>query len=272
MPNESNRLLIFGAHPDDGDVKAGGLAALYSGRGFAVQMVSLTNGDAGHHEMGGAPLAWRRRQEAEAAGARLGAEYLVLDTHDGELLPALEVRHRVVAIIRRFKPDLIVCPRPWDYHPDHRATAQVVLDALYMSTVPNIVSGVPHLRHMPVALYAWDHFTRPYPFVADVVIDIGAVIERKIEALSCHASQVYEWLPYNRSELGTVPSEPAERLAWLKERFGGYLSGLAEMYREQLVARYGPERGRAVRYAEAFEVSEYGAPLTPEAADKLLPF
>ena len=157
------RVLIFGAHPDDPDSKAAGVTALYTAAGHTVKMVSLTNGDAGHMWEGGAPLAWRRRKEAAASGAVVGCEYITLDSHDGMLMPTLEVRNEVIAIVREFKPDLVLCPRMWDYHPDHRACGVVVVDAMYMATVPNVVSASEHLRKMPVICYLSDHFQRPIP-------------------------------------------------------------------------------------------------------------
>lgn len=263
---------MVGAHPDDPDIKAGGVAALYAQLGHTVKMVSLTNGDAGHYEMGGAPLAWRRRKEAQASGARLGVEYVTLDCHDGELEPTPQARGEVIGLIRAFQPDLIMGPRLWDYHPDHRATAQLVADALYLSTVPNVVSSVPHLAEMPVAVHVWDGFERPYPFTPDVVVDINSVLEQKVDALHCHESQMYEWLPYNRGELAQVPADPLERRACLGEWYRGRFERLAELYREQLIARYGPERGGRVTHIEAFEGSEYGAPLTPKNVGRLFPF
>ena len=179
MADKKLRVLVFGAHPDDPDGKVGGTAALYSAAGHTVKLVSLTNGDAGHMWEGGAPLAWRRRKEAAASGAILGCEYITLDNHDGMLLPTLEVRNEVIAIVREFKPDLVICPRMWDYHPDHRACGVVVVDAMYMATVPNVVSGAEHLRKMPVICYCYDHFQRPYPLIPDVVVDITAVAEQR---------------------------------------------------------------------------------------------
>jgi LmbE family N-acetylglucosaminyl deacetylase len=272
MATDPLRVLIIGAHPDDADFAAGGVAALYSRRGDCVKLVSLTNGDAGHHAMGGAPLAWRRRAEAAASGAQLGVEYITLDIHDGTLLPTLENRHQVIAVIREFRPDLVMVHRPNDYHPDHRYTSQVVQDASYMVTVPNVVAHVPHLRQMPVIVYTWDHFQKPAPFQADVVVAIDAVIEQKLDALHCHTSQMYEWLPYNGQYLDQVPEGEAERRAWLGQQRGGHLGRVADLYRDKLVAKYGEERGRAVRYAEAFEACEYGAPLSSENRDRLFPF
>src|SRR6266849_4620033 len=102
----SLRLLIIGAHPDDADYAAGGTAALYRAAGHVVHLVSMTNGDAGHHERAGAELARRRQTEAAAAGAVIGAAYEVLDSHDGEVLPTLENRRHVIRLIRSFRPDL----------------------------------------------------------------------------------------------------------------------------------------------------------------------
>lgn len=267
-------VIVFGAHPDDPDVSAGGVAALYARAGHRVRMVSLTNGDAGHHAMGGAPLAWRRRREAQAAGRALGVEYIVLDAHDAELTPSLERRHQVVRLVRAFRPDLVLCPRPWDYHPDHRAVGQLVQDASYLLTVPNVVSDVPHLGRMPVICHVWDRFCRPCPFEPDVVIDIDPVVEAKVAALHEHTSQMYEWLPYNRGELEAVPPEGDDeaRRAWLAEHLTARFRRPADLYREALVARYGKERGSRVASAEAFQVSEYGAQPSPEELGRLFPF
>ena len=82
------RVIAFGAHPDDCDLRASGLAAKYAAAGHKVKFVSVTNGDAGHFSEGGGMLAARRRAEAQESGRRLGIEYEVLDNHDGELLPS----------------------------------------------------------------------------------------------------------------------------------------------------------------------------------------
>src|SRR3954469_13422957 len=119
MTGDRLRVLMFGAHPDDCDFTAGGVAALYAKQGHSVMFVSVTNGDAGHHEVGGARLAQRRRAEATAAGATSGSHYDLLDNPDGELLPTLERRREIISVIRSFRPDLVMTPRPNDYHPDH---------------------------------------------------------------------------------------------------------------------------------------------------------
>lgn len=272
MAASTPSLLVFGAHPDDCEITAGGLAALYAQRGGRVRFVSLTNGDAGHQTLAGTQLARIRRDEARAAADALGIESLVLDNHDGELLPTLDRRREVIGVIREFKPDLVLTPRPNDYHPDHRYTSQLVQDAAYMVTVPNVRAHVEHLRRDPVIMYVVDRFQKPYPFSPDVVIDIGSVIDKKIDGLRQHASQFYEWLAYNGQYLDQVPEDPAARPAWFSEHMQPRLSGVADRFRSLLVERYGKERGDAITYAEAFEACEYGAPLTEEAKARLFPF
>jgi N-acetylglucosamine malate deacetylase 1 len=266
------RLLIIGAHPDDADYAAGGLAALYRAAGHMVRMVSLTNGDAGHHENPGPALAQRRRAEAVAAGAVIDAAYDVFDSHDGELLPTLENRSAVIRLIRSFRPDLVLTHRPNDYHPDHRYTSQLVQDAAYMVTVPAVEPAVPHLPHDPVIAYLPDDFQKPYPFQPAVVVDVGPVIGKIVDMLHCHVSQFYEWLPYNTGRSRDVPQDPAGRRHWLAGQVQARLQDRANRYRDMLVERYGPERGRNVAYAEAFEACEYGARLDDEAKRRLFGF
>src|SRR5882672_2674794 len=178
MPDSPLRLLIIGAPPDDADYHAGGTAVLYRAAGHTVKMVSLTNGDAGHQSLRGAELARRRRAEAQAAGAVIGATYEVFDNHDGQLLPTLENRWQVIRLIRSFQPDLVVTHRPNDYHPDHRYTSQLVQDAAYMVTVPAVVPDTPHLWRDPVIVYMFDHFERPYSVRASVVVDVSGVLNQ----------------------------------------------------------------------------------------------
>jgi LmbE family N-acetylglucosaminyl deacetylase len=265
-------VLAIGAHPDDCDLGAGGVAALYARLGHRVHFVAATNGDAGHFEMGGAPLARRRLAEAKAAAAVAGIAYSVLDNHDGELEPTLANRRQIIRLIRELQPDLVFTHRPNDYHPDHRYTSLLVQDAAYMVTVPGVVALTPHLRTDPVICYMSDDFQRPYPFTPDIVVDIDEVMEVKLEMLHQHTSQVYEWLPYNTRVLEEVPAGEAERRAWLRRTWAPRSSAIADRFRDLLIELYGPEQGSHVRYAEAFEVCEYGAPLTAEARRRLFPF
>jgi LmbE family N-acetylglucosaminyl deacetylase len=270
-PGSQLRVMIIGAHPDDAE-KAGGTAAKYAALGYEVLLVSMTNGDAGHYKMGGGILAKRRKEEARRAGDVIGAEYLVLDNHDGELMPTLENRRQVIGLIRKFHPDLIITHRPNDYHPDHRYTGILIQDAAYMVTVPNILAGTPHLEKNPVIMYMSDRFTKPLSFEPDVVVGIDDVIERKMDMYHCHESQMYEWLPYNRGNLDEVPKNDSERRAWLGERLKRNDEMIADKYRNKLIELYGKEKGSQIRYAEAFENSEYGSSLSEMNLKILFPF
>jgi len=266
-------ILVFGAHPDDPDFKAGGVAYLYGRAGHRVKFVSMTNGDAGHHQIGGVELARRRREETQAVARVLGlAEYQVLDNHDGELEPTLPNRRQIIRIIREFEPDLILAPRPNDYHPDHRYTAQLIQDAAYMILVPNVCAFAERLTENPVIVYVSDTFQKPYPFTPDVAVAIDDVIEQKLAMAHAHASQVYEWLPYVGGYLDQVPAALEQRRAWLRQHMEPRFRRDADRYRDLLIARYGEQAGRAVRYAEAFESCEYGAPLTEQNIGRLFPF
>ena len=272
MANQVLRILAFGAHPDDCDSKLGGLACKYARAGHQVKFVSVTNGDTGHHQMGGGPLAKRRYEEAQRAAQVAGIEYEVLDIHNGQLMPTLENRWLLVRITRAFRPDLIVTHRPNDYHPDHRYTSQLVQDSAYTVTVPNVVALTPPLLTNPIIAYMSDGFRKPYPFTPDVAVDIGDVIEQKLDMLDCHVSQFYEWLPYNQGIPDQVPQGVAERREWLRQQRAPAYAQVADRCRDLLVKWYGPERGAQIRYAEALEVSEYGAPLTENDIPVLFPF
>ena len=250
------RVIAFGAHPDDCDIRASGTAALFAKMGHAVKFVSVTNGDAGHQSMSGAALAKRRLAEAKESARRLGIEYEVLNNHDGELLPTLEVRKEIIRQIRRWNADIVLAPRPNDYHPDHRYTGVLVEDAAYMVVVPDVTPETPPLRKNPVFLYYEDRFQRPNPFRPDIAVAIDEVVDRKTDALDSHVSQFYEWLPWVDGKLSEVPKDPAERKAWLKRT---RIQSPGPAVRESLVKWYGADKGNAVKYYEAFEICEYGA-------------
>ena len=268
LPAEPIRVIAFGAHPDDCDIKAGGIAAKYAAAGHMVRFVSVTNGDAGHQAEGGGMLAARRRAEARESGRRLGIEYVVLDNHDGELVPSLDVRLQIIRQIREWDADIVIAPRPNDYHPDHRYTGVLVQDASYMVTVPNIASDTPAIRKNPLFLYFSDRFSRPQAFRPDIVVSIDDVIERKYAALDAHVSQFYEWLPWHSGILDQVPKDPEGRLAWLKSARN---FSIREGWRDAARARYG-DAADQIENAEAFEVTEYGVQPDEDEIRRLLPF
>lgn len=270
-------LLVVGAHPDDCAIKAGGIAAKYVAAGHDVTFLSMTDGSAGHREMERGPLARRRKRETEAVAETLGIEYEVFDIADGLLEPNLTNRKRLIRFIRRVDPDLLLGPRPNDYHPDHRYTAQLLRDAAYSLIVPNICPSVAPMADNPVIGYVADHFQKPAPFDPDVVLDVSDVSDQKLDALDCHESQVYEWLPDTFGVLDDVPDDPAERREWLATAGLDHLAAntevnVADRFRSALIERYGPEAGTQVAHAEAVEISEYGTALTEAASERLFFF
>ena len=268
-PGKKLNIIIIGAHPDDPD-KVAGCAYKWTQAGHNVMMVSVTNGDAGHQSIKAAELAKIRREEARKAGEVIGIKYITLDNHDGQLMPTYENRLQIIRVIREHNSDLVIFPRPYDYHPDHRYTGVLVLDAAYMVTVPTILPEVPHLKRNPMFLFMSDGFIHPEPFNADVAIDIDDVIEKKMDMYHQHTSQMYEWLPFNRGNLDQVPSGEKERRAWLGEtRKGG---SDATPYRTKLIELYGMEKGSTVKYCEAFQDSGYGVKLTKENLKTYFPF
>lgn len=263
-------VIAFGAHPDDCDIGAGGVAAKYAAQGHKVRFVSVTNGDAGHQSQGGGALAARRRAEAKEAGRRIGIEYITLDNHDGELLPTLQVREQIIRQMRLWNADIVIAPRPNDYHPDHRYTGILVQDAAYMVTVPNTCPDTPALRKNPVFVYFQDQFQKPTPFSPVVAVAIDDVVEKKYDMLDAHVSQMYEWLPWHDNYLDQVPKDPKARRDWLrKQRWNG---DITPAVRETLVKWYGPERAKEIRFAEAFEICEYGYQPSRAELRKLFPF
>ena len=250
------KIIAVGAHPDDADQQMGGTAALFAEMGHSVKFVSVTNGDAGHFKKGGGHLAKIRIEEANEAGRRLGIDhYKVLDNHDGELTPTLDIRNQIIREIRNWDADIVISHRPIDYHPDHRNTGIIVQDAAYLVIVPNIVSDTPPLKKNPLFLYLEDDFKKPYPFKADIAIDITDVFEKKMKAQDAHISQMYEWLPWVNKSLKDVPVRREDRLDWLKKTWAIPIS---LKVRESLIAWYGRDKANTVKHAESFEICEYG--------------
>ncbi len=270
------RIVVFGAHPDDAEYKTGGTAVKLARLGHHVKLVSVTNGDIGHWREAGGPLALRRAAEAAACAKKLGVTSQVLDIHDGELLPTLENRKLITRIIREWRADIVIAHRPWDYHPDHRYVGVLIQDAAFMVTVPFICPDVPPLKKNPVFLYSSDGFQKPYPFTPDIAVAVDDAFEQKLDGLHELTSQAYEGGASGSAEYVETQVPPAAdevaRRAWLKRRWGARQGSEADRHRDLLVKWYGPERGKAVRYAETFEVCEYGRRPSEDELRKLFPF
>lgn len=280
------KILMIGAHQDDNEFRCGGLAYKYVQMGYEVRFLSMCNGNGGHHIMTPEETSKRRYKESQAVAKLLGITYDVWDIDDCSLVADLETRRKLIRYIRAFSPDLIIAHRTNDYHADHRASGQLVQDASYLLIVPHECPDVPAMRKTPVIMYYEDSFQTPC-FHADIVVDIDKEVDIKLKIADLNESQVYEWLPY--SEFEEVPTDKEQRFAWLKgmeitekttdEEILNAKRGYAVRYaktaarfRKELIEKYGEEKGSKVRYAEAYQISEYGDPLTEELQKQLFPF
>lgn len=264
-------MICIGAHPDDCEIEFAGTAAKLAARGDAVKFVSVTNGEAGHHLHPGPELVAIRQGEAEQAARRLGiAATEILQNPDGQLVLSIDARNQVLRQIRAWGADIVITHRPWDYHPDHRYTGQLVQDSAYLVMVLHICPDAPALRRNPVFLYFEDSFRLPAPFSPDLAVDIDDVWERKLDALDAHRSQVYEWLPWISKETGgdPVPEGAAARREWLDATWTRELS---QCSRAALARRYGTEHAAKVRHAEAVQLSEYGRQPSADELDEMFP-
>jgi LmbE family N-acetylglucosaminyl deacetylase len=267
------RIICFGAHPDDAELKAGGVAAMWAARGHEVKLVAVTNGDIGHWNEAGGPLARRRRAEVERASKILGSTVEVLDIHDGELMPTLENRRTITRLIREWKADIVMSPRPNDYHPDHRYTGVLVQDAAYMVAVPNFLPDIPPLKSNPVFLLYSDRFEKPNPFQADIIVSIDSVMDKKLDALMGMDSQFYEGGALGSADLtSTNPARQQERRKSLRAGFSDRDRAVANRFRAKLEELYGRDRASKIQHAEAFEICEYGRRPDKAEIKKLFPF
>jgi LmbE family N-acetylglucosaminyl deacetylase len=266
------RIIAFGAHPDDCELKVGGTGAKWAALGHHVKFVSVTNGDIGHWRMAGGPLAKRRLDEVLRADKLLGVHTEVLDIHDGELEPNLANRKTITRLIREWKADIVLSHRPNDYHPDHRYTGVLVQDAAYMVAVPFICPDAPPLQKNPLFLYYSDRFERPAPFRADIAVAIDDVMEKKLAATEVMESQFFEGGALGSADL--IPKDEAGRAARQKkvrEGFQARDAAVANKYRAKLTDLYGKDAPQ-VKYAEAFEITEYGSQPSPAELRRLFPF
>jgi LmbE family N-acetylglucosaminyl deacetylase len=270
-PSRPLRIIAFGAHPDDAELKAGGVAALWAAAGHKVKFVAMTNGDVGHFESAGGPLAKRRYAEVQACAKILGIETEVLDIHDGELMPSLENRRTVARLIREWQADIVMGHRPYDYHPDHRYTGVLLDDSAVVVVAPFFVPDTRPTPRNPVFMYYSDGFQDPKPFTPSVVVGIDAVAEKKWQCITAMPSQFADKDSWQGRTVPNVPQGDAERAAYLLDIVKRRNMAVADQYRDRLVALYGEERGRKVRYAEAFQLGQYGRQAPPDELKTMFP-
>lgn len=187
-------LLVIGAHPDDTEFGAGGTIATFRLHDAEVHYVVCTDGSKGTKDRALVPvdLVARREAEQRAAAAVLGVrEVTFLRQVDGALEPTMACRRDLARVIRRVRPRVMITHDPWrqyQLHPDHRAAGFLSTDAF--------IAARDHL-YCPELFF--DEGLEPYdvpeiwfyaPAEVDHFVDIGPAVEKKIEAVRCHASQL----------------------------------------------------------------------------------
>lgn len=182
------RVMAFGAHPDDIEFLCAGTLAKYSQAGHDVAIAISTNGNVGSPTHSKSEIAAIREKEARAAAALIGAEFFWLNYNDEFLFNSEEVRLHFIEIVRKFRPDIIICPdKDADYHPDHTTTGQVIWDTHVMYTVPNIKTDSPPCEKIPEIVFM-DTVAgvNSHP---EFYVDITDQWEAKAAMIACHVSQ-----------------------------------------------------------------------------------
>jgi len=270
-PPKPLRVIAFGAHPDDAELKASGVAALWAAQGAKVKFVAMTNGDVGHFSQAGGPLAQRRKAEVEACHAKLGVATDVFDIHDGELMPDLETRKKMANVIRDWQADIVLSHRPWDYHPDHRAVGQLAQDTAVVVAAPFFAPYTPPTKGNPIYLFYSDGFKKPYPFDPILAVGIDEVAQKKFDCISALPSQFGDADSWQARYGRNVPTDEAGRKAFLLDIVKQRNANEANTYRDLLVKLYGEQKGRAIKYAETFELNQYGAGATADQLKQMFP-
>lgn len=261
-----SRILFIGAHPDDPDILFGGTALKLVKAGNVVKFVSATNGDTGHMTMSRKETAETRKKEALASSKLIGLyDYEILE-HDCGLEPSVENRREMVRVIRKFAPDLVISHRLCDYHPDHRATAQLVQDCTYVCMVPHFCEDTPIPDKCPVFAYSYDRFLEPRPHRPDAIVEIDSVIDEKLALQACHYSQYFEWLPWaeGQKDFDASRLNAEERKQHLMKWNMRFSIPEDDERRKQLLKVYGSKKGQSIRLAESFEQSSYGRMVTSD--------
>lgn len=264
------QVMVIGAHIDDCEVLAGGISALYVNEGHKVTFVAVTTGEMGHHIMSREKTAARRKKEGLAAAKVLGIHYEFLNLPECEITPTVEYRNIFVSIIRKYNPDLIITHPLIDYHPDHRCTAELALDASFILKVPKVVPEIPPMRKDVCFLFAVNRQAYMDELKPVFCIPIDSVWDKKITALHQHESQMYEWLPWVEGMQKKVPENNHDRLEFISAWRGQTYIDVANRYRCLLTENYG-NSGTMAKYAEVFFKAPFGQQTTQEELKSFLP-
>lgn len=189
------RILAFGAHPDDVEMRCSGTLALLKQAGSEVAIATVTGGEGGSVGHNADDTRRIRLAEAQNAADVINATYYCAGGHDMDVDFSHDLRVKVTHVIRQFRPDVVITCGPMDYHPDHEETSRLVRAACFFAPIPNYpeqtlppISRVPYLYYMSVKR---DHFGQPVSH--NIYIDVTSARDTKEAMLACHTSQ-REWL------------------------------------------------------------------------------
>lgn len=270
MKNKEKRVIVICAHPDDAELTTGGTGILLSRSGYKVKLVSLTNGNKGHHEGTKNEIAIRRYNETQEVKKRMNCEYEILNNEDGELEANLKNRMEVIRLIREWKADIVITHPSYDYHPDHRNTSLLVQDAAFLVNVPKILPEVPALTESPLFLYTRGRYAdrqKPNP---DIVVDITPVVREKAYIIDAHASQIYEWLPWINRSNKIIPDTQEEKIEYILKEYVLKRGEIKEKDRPVVEKWYG-SKAKEVKTIEAFEICEFGRSVDDREIRELFP-
>lgn len=185
-------ILAVGCHPDDLEIACAGTLIKYVQAGHKVFMCNIANGDMGHAEIMPPELRLIRKKESENAAKIIGAEHLTVDVGDGCVEAGnKDARNGLVEIIRYAKADMIITHNPDDYMRDHMQASQMAYDASFCATLPHLFTQSAHTTGFPPVFYM--DTLAGIGFIPTEYVDITSEMERKLEALACHESQI-KWM------------------------------------------------------------------------------
>jgi LmbE family N-acetylglucosaminyl deacetylase len=182
------RVLAVVAHPDDAELLCAAALARAKQDGAAIGVCVLCQGDKGQTAEAIADLADVRGKEMQASAKKLGAELFTCAFEDGTLADTQPARKKVMEVLRRFRPTLVLAHAPEDYHPDHKAASALADAVTWFCASRGQKSRLPPLEEPPELW--WMDCVNRMGFEPGFYIDVSPFVELKERLLQCHASQI----------------------------------------------------------------------------------
>jgi len=266
--------LLIAAHGDDFVFGGGGTFSKWNKLSRKTKFTCMAVGDVGSFTASGGELARLRKDEMIKCGDIIGTPSEVWNVHDCEVMYTLELRMKCIEEIRNFGADIVVTTRGYDYNPDCRFAGQLAADACTMAILPNHVMLTPALKKTPILLFKWDNVPHPVPFKADIVVSVDDVIDQLVDAAVAHESMAFGWAAIFNDCYDEVSAmnESEKRNWYATTQIYPYFENIANVHRNELIEKYGPVKGNAVKYAEAFEISKACRMPTEDELAKIFPF